>query len=90
MDISLIRQDMTKLWERVTEAETRISRAEDTLYPLQHSQEDLKHQIQQLAQKHDDCSEMQRKTVPPEGDFCTSRYAGETLCPHPYLETQLA
>lgn len=33
VDISLIRQDMTKLRDWVTETETRISRAEDTLYP---------------------------------------------------------
>lgn len=62
VDISLIRQDMTKLRERVTETETRISRAEDTLYPLQHSQEDLKRQIQQLAQKHDDLENRARRS----------------------------
>lgn len=62
VDISLIRQDMTKLRERVTETETRISRAEDTLYPLQHSQEDLRRQIQQLAQKHDDLENRARRS----------------------------
>lgn len=45
---------MTKLRDRVKETVTRISQAEDTLYPLQHSQEDMQRQIQQLAQKHDD------------------------------------
>lgn len=33
--------------------ETRLGRAEDRLYPLQHSQEDLQRQVQQLAQKQD-------------------------------------
>lgn len=62
VDISLIRQDMTKIRERVTETEARISRAEDTIYPLQHSQEDLKRQIQILAQKHDDLENRARRS----------------------------
>lgn len=35
IDISLIRQDLSKLRERVTETETCISRTEDHLHPLQ-------------------------------------------------------
>lgn len=62
VDISLLRHDMTKLRERVTEAETRLGRAEDTLYPLQHSQEDLQRQVQQLAQKQDDLENRARRS----------------------------
>lgn len=62
VDISLIRHDMTKLRERVTEAETRIGQAVDTLYPLQHSYEDLQRQLQQLAQKHDDLENRSRRS----------------------------
>lgn len=53
---------MTKLRERVTEAETRIGRAEDIIHPLQHSCEDLQRQIQQLAQKHDDLENRSRRS----------------------------
>lgn len=62
VDISLIRQDMTKIRERVTETETRISRAEDIIYPLQHSQEDMQRQFQQLAQKQDDLENRARRS----------------------------
>lgn len=62
VDISLIRQDMTKLRDRVKETETRISQAEDTLHPLQHSHEDMKCQLQQLAQKHDDLENRARRS----------------------------
>lgn len=62
VDISLIRHDMTKLRERVTEAETRIGWVEDTLYPMQNSQEDLQRQLQQLAQKHDDLENRARRS----------------------------
>lgn len=35
IDVSLIRQDLQKLRDRVTETETRISRVEDEMPPLQ-------------------------------------------------------
>lgn len=54
INISLIRQDMNKLCDRVTEAETRISRAEDILRPLQHTTDHVQRQLQQLRCKKDD------------------------------------
>lgn len=39
--ISLLRLDLSKLKDRVTQKETRISNAEDILHPLQHATEDM-------------------------------------------------
>lgn len=54
IDISLLRQDLSKLKDRVTETETRISTAEDILHPLQLTTEDMQRQIQQLHSPLDD------------------------------------
>lgn len=40
IDISLLRQDLSELKDRVTEAETRIGTAEDIQHPLCHTMED--------------------------------------------------
>lgn len=48
IDISLLIQDLSKLKDRVTETETYIGVAEDTLHPLQHTTEDMQWQIHQL------------------------------------------
>lgn len=62
VDISLIRQDITKLKDLVKETETRISQTEDIIHPRQNSHEDIQHQIQQLAQKHDDLENRARRS----------------------------
>lgn len=54
IDISLLRQDLSKLKDRFTETETRSGTAEDILHPLQHTTEDLQRQIQQLHLHQDD------------------------------------
>lgn len=53
IDISLIRHDMSKLKDRVTETEACISRA-DIVHPLQHTTENIQCQLQQLSAKQDD------------------------------------
>lgn len=62
VDISLIRQDMTKLRDPVKDTETRISQAKDILHPLQHSHEEVQHQLQQLAQKQNDLENRARRS----------------------------
>ena len=48
-DVLLIRQDMAKLRDRVTETETRISRAEDVSHPLQHTADSMQRQHRSKA-----------------------------------------
>lgn len=52
--ISLLRHDLSKLKDSVTEMETLISKAEDILHPLQHTTENMQRQIQQLHSHQDD------------------------------------
>lgn len=52
--MSLIHQNLQKLRDRVTEAETRISREEDEMPPLQVTTERLQHQLNAVLAKQDD------------------------------------
>lgn len=54
VDVSLIRQDLQKLRDRVTEAEACISRVEDKVLPLQVHTERLQHQLNMVLAKQDD------------------------------------
>lgn len=54
VDISLIRQDMHKLRERVMETERRVSKVEDGLPPLRITTERLQHQLNSILHKQDD------------------------------------
>lgn len=54
VDISLIRQDMHKLRERVTEAERRVGQVEDDIPPLQITTERLQHQLNVVLSKQDE------------------------------------
>lgn len=86
IDISLIRQDFSKLKDRVTEAETRISNAEDALHPMRHTTEEMQRQIQQLNAHQDDMENRLRR--------CNLRFIGlpekeEGADPATYLETLL-
>lgn len=86
IDISLLRQDLSKVKDRVTEAETRIGAAEDILHPLTHTTEDLQRQIQQLHAHQDDMENRLRR--------CNLRFIGlpekaEGTNPAEYLESLL-
>lgn len=48
IDISLLRQDLSKVKDRVTETETRIGTVEDIMHPMRHAAEDMQRRIQQL------------------------------------------
>lgn len=86
IDISLIRQDFSKLKDRVTEAETRISNAEDALHPMRHTTEEIQRQLQQLHAHQDDMENRLRR--------CNLRFIGlpekeEGADPTTYLESLL-
>ncbi|XP_073453831.1 uncharacterized protein [Aquarana catesbeiana] len=68
IDISLLRQDLSRVRDRVTEVETRVGTMEDTLYPLQHAQQDMLRQIQQLQSHQDDLENRIRR--------CNLRFIG--------------
>lgn len=53
-DIALIRQDLSKLKDRVNETEARISRTKYIIHPLQHTNDNVQCQLQQLSAKQDD------------------------------------
>lgn len=54
IDVSLIKQDLQKLRERVTETENRISRVKDEVPPIQIATERMQHQLNTLLSKQDD------------------------------------
>lgn len=86
LNISLLRQDLSKLKYRVTETETRIGTAEDLLHPLRHTTEDMQRQIQQLHSHQDDMENHLRR--------CNLRFIGlpersEGTDPAEYLESLL-
>lgn len=62
VDISLIRQDMQKIRERVTETEARISVVEDTIAPVPQDVRDLQRKYTQLLAKMDDQENRQRRS----------------------------
>lgn len=68
IDVSLIRQDLSTLRDRVAETETRIGRAEDILHPLQHTTDEVRRQLQQLSAKQDDMENRLRR--------CNLRFIG--------------
>lgn len=68
MDVSLIRQDLQKLRDRVTETETRISNMEDEIPPLQNHTERLQHQLSMVLAKQDDMENRLRR--------CNLRFIG--------------
>lgn len=85
-DISLLRQDLSKVRDRVTETEARISTVEDILHPLQHTTEDMQRQIQQLHSHQDDLENRSHR--------CNLRFIGlperiEGKDPAEYLENLL-
>lgn len=61
VDISLIRQDLHKLSNRVKSAETRISDIEDTIPPLQADTGRMQLQIQQHFSKQDEMKNRLRR-----------------------------
>lgn len=72
VDISLVRQDLHKLQDRVKETETRISNVDDAIPLLQTGVEQMKQQILQLFSKQDDMENRSRRCNlrligPPEG-----------------------
>lgn len=54
MDISLVRQDLHKLKERVKTSDTILGEVEDAIPPLHNTSKRIKHQINQLLAKKDD------------------------------------
>lgn len=68
IDISLLRQDLSKPKDRVTETETHISTAEDILHPLHHATEDLQRQIHQPNSHQEDMENRIRR--------CNLRFIG--------------
>lgn len=85
IDISLLRQDLSKVKDRVTEEETHTSNAEDILHPLHHATEDMQRQIQQLPHQDDMENRIRR---------CNLRFIGlperaESKDPAEYLENLL-
>lgn len=68
VDVSLIRQDLQKLRERVTDTETRISQVEDDISPLQITTERLQHQLNMVLIKQDDMENRLRR--------CNLRFVG--------------
>lgn len=65
IDVSLIRQDLQRLRDRVTEMETRISRVEDE---VQVTTERLQHQLAMILAKQDDMENRLRR--------CNLRFVG--------------
>lgn len=63
--ISLISQDMHKLWDRVLETKHRLSHAEDAIPSLQVSSDQVSHHIAQL----------QKKPIPREGQYPLPQYS---------------
>lgn len=61
IDVLLIHQDMQKLRDRVTETETRISRVEDEVSPLQVTTERLQHQLAMVLAKQDNMENCLRR-----------------------------
>lgn len=61
VDISLIRQDLHKLRNRVRATETRISDVEDIILPLQADSGRMQQQIQQLFTKQDEMENRLRR-----------------------------
>lgn len=61
IDISLVRQDLQRLNDRVTEAETRLSTVEDSLPPLQTASDCLQLQVSQMLLKQDDMENRLRR-----------------------------
>lgn len=54
IDVSLIRQDLQKFRDRVTETETRISHVGDEMLPLQVTTDRLQHQLNIVLAKQGD------------------------------------
>lgn len=86
IDISLIRQDIQKLWNRVTETERRVGHVEDDLHPLQISTEQLQHQLSMVLSKQDEMENRLRR--------CNLRFVGlpeksEGADPPTFLENLL-
>lgn len=68
IDVSLIRQDLQKLRDGVTETENRISHVEDDMHPLQVTTEQLQHQFHTVLVKQDDMKNRLRR--------CNLRFVG--------------
>lgn len=68
IDISLLKQDLSKVKDWVTEAETRIGAAEDILHLLSHTAEEMQRQIQQLHAHQDEMENRLRR--------CNLRFIG--------------
>lgn len=68
IDVSLIRQDLQKLRDWVTETEARLSHVEDELPPLQVHTERLQHQLTMVLAKQDDMENCLRR--------CNLRFVG--------------
>lgn len=68
VDISLIRQDMHKLRERVTKADRRVGQVEDDIPPLQITTEQLQHQLNVVLSKQDEMENRLR--------HCNLRFVG--------------
>lgn len=83
IDVSLIRQDLQKLRERVTETETRISRVEDEMPPLQQATDHIQQQLHSILSKQDDMENRLRR--------CNLRFVGlpEGSDPPAFLENLL-
>lgn len=63
VDIFFLRQDLSKLKDRVTETETCIGTAEDFLHPLINTTEDMQRQIHQLHTHQDDMENHQEDAI---------------------------
>lgn len=87
VDISLIRHDMQKLRDRVTDTETRISVAEDTLSPLPQDVRDLQRKYSLLMAKMDDQENRQRRS---NLRFVGLPEGAEGRSPESFLESWLA
>lgn len=68
VDVSLVRQDLHKLKERVKTSETRLGEVEDAIPPLQTTSERMQYQINQLLAKQDDMENRLRR--------CNLRFIG--------------
>lgn len=63
IDISLLRQDMQQLRDRVGESEQRLGRVGDSIPPLQESSDQANRLIAQLQQKQDDLENHMRNNL---------------------------
>lgn len=86
IDISLIRQDVQKLRDRVSETERRVGNVEDDIHPLQISTEQLQHQLSTVLSKQDEMENRLRR--------CNLRFVGlpekaEGTDPPTFLENLL-